>query len=102
MRRNFFNSEEVGYFKTQKRPAPPTNPMTDPNAMSDMLKGNMTNVLPMIIIGGWINWAFSGFVTSKLPLMNLQGKKLSIFTSLFSQSSISTDSSLQAHASKRC
>jgi len=70
MRRNFFNSEEVGYFKTQKRPAPPTNPMTDPNAMSDMLKGNMTNVLPMIIIGGWINWAFSGFVTSRLLLIN--------------------------------
>lgn len=64
MRRHFFNSEDAGYFKTQKRAAPATNPMTDPNAMSDMLKGNVTNVLPMIIIGGWINWAFSGFVTS--------------------------------------
>ena len=65
MRRHFFNSEDMGYFKTQKRAAPATNPMTDPNAMTDMLKGNVTNVLPMIIIGGWINWAFSGFVTSK-------------------------------------
>jgi hypothetical protein len=65
MRRHFFNSEDMGYFKTQKRAAPTTNPMTDPNAMTDMLKGNVTNVLPMIIIGGWINWAFSGFVTSK-------------------------------------
>lgn len=40
--------------------------MTDPGMMTDMLKGNVTNVLPMIVIGGWINWMFSGFLTSKL------------------------------------
>lgn len=34
--------------------------------LTDMMKGNLTNVLPMIVIGGWINWAFSGFVISKL------------------------------------
>nr|CAG4645028.1 EOG090X0B72 [Leptodora kindtii] len=67
MRRHFFNNEETGFFKTQRRPAPANNPMTDPTVMNDMLKGNMTNVLPMIIIGGWINWAFSGFVTTKVP-----------------------------------
>ena len=65
MRRHFYNSEDVGYFKTQKRPAPATNPMTDPNATSDLLKRNVTNVLPMVIIAGWTNWAFSGFVSSK-------------------------------------
>lgn len=47
-----------------KRASPP-QPMTDPNMMVEMLKGNVTNVLPMIAIGGWINWTFSGFVTSQ-------------------------------------
>lgn len=39
--------------------------MTDPSMMTDMVKGNLTNVLPMIVVGGWINWMFSGFITSK-------------------------------------
>lgn len=55
----------AGYFKTQKRVAVAQNPITDPIVMTDMLKGNITNVIPMIIIGGWINWMFSGFVTSR-------------------------------------
>lgn len=67
MRKHFFNSEAVGYFKTQNRTAPVQNPMTDPSVMTDMIKGNFTNVLPMIVIGGWINWTFSGFVTTKVP-----------------------------------
>jgi hypothetical protein len=68
MRRQYFNNEESGYFKVSlKRPSNAPNPMTDPSMMTDMLKGNVTNVLPMIIIGGWINWTFSGFVTTKVP-----------------------------------
>ncbi|CAN8005236.1 unnamed protein product, partial [Ixodes pacificus] len=67
MRKNFFNHEETGYFKTPKRAPVMQNPMTDPSMMTDMLKGNLTNVLPMIVIGGWINWTFSGFVTTKVP-----------------------------------
>jgi len=67
MRRHYFNNEETGYFKTQKRAPVAQNPMTDPSMMTDMLKGNVTNVLPMILIGGWINWMFSGFVTTKVP-----------------------------------
>ncbi|XP_037087162.1 ER membrane protein complex subunit 3-like [Pollicipes pollicipes] len=67
MRKHFFNNEDVGFFKTQKRAPVAQNPMTDPNMMTEMLKGNLTNVLPMILIGGWINWTFSGFVTTKVP-----------------------------------
>lgn len=69
MRRAFFNAEETGYFKlAAKRPSNQApNPMTDPSMMTDMLKGNVTNVLPMILIGGWINWTFSGFVTTRVP-----------------------------------
>ncbi|CAB0029266.1 unnamed protein product [Trichogramma brassicae] len=63
-RRHFFNNEETGYFKTQRRAPVTQNPMSDPNMISEMLKGNLTNVIPMVLIGGWINWMFSGFVTS--------------------------------------
>lgn len=70
MRKAFFNDEENGYFKTQKRSAPAQNPMADPSMMTEMLKGNVTNVLPMILIGGWINWTFSGFVTTKGKILN--------------------------------
>jgi hypothetical protein len=67
MRRHYFNNEENGYFKTQKRSTPAQTALPDPSMMTEMLKGNVTNVLPMVVIGGWINWMFSGFVTTKVP-----------------------------------
>merc|ERR1712050_622464 len=37
------------------------------NLSSRLFSGNLTNVLPMIVIGGWINFYLSGFVTTKVP-----------------------------------
>lgn len=68
MRRHHLNNEDKGILRNQlSRNTAQPNPMTDPSMMTDMLKGNLTNVLPMIVIGGWINWHFSGFVTTKVP-----------------------------------
>lgn len=68
MRRHFFNNAENGYLTVAKnRPTVQPNPMNDPGMMTDMLKGNLTNMLPTILIGGWINWTFSGFVTTRVP-----------------------------------
>uniref|UniRef100_A0A915CAZ1 ER membrane protein complex subunit 3 n=2 Tax=Parascaris univalens TaxID=6257 RepID=A0A915CAZ1_PARUN len=68
MRKNFLSGDETGYFtKAMERPSQMQNPMADPTMMTDMLKGNLLNVVPMIIVGGWINWTFSGFVTTRVP-----------------------------------
>jgi len=68
MRRHFFNNPDNGYLTVAKnRPSVQPNPMNDPGMMTDMLKGNLTNMLPTILIGGWINWTFSGFVCTRVP-----------------------------------
>uniref|UniRef100_A0A5F9D5R9 Uncharacterized protein n=1 Tax=Oryctolagus cuniculus TaxID=9986 RepID=A0A5F9D5R9_RABIT len=51
----YFNNPEDGFFKKTKRKVVPPSPVTDPTTLTDVVKGNVTNFLPMILIGGWIN-----------------------------------------------
>ncbi|KAF4602192.1 ER membrane complex subunit 3 [Pleurotus pulmonarius] len=51
-------------------PASPLNPMTDPAAMDGMMAGmktQMVMMVPQMVIMGWINFFFQGFVLIKLP-----------------------------------
>uniref|UniRef100_A0A8C1VV95 ER membrane protein complex subunit 3 n=1 Tax=Cyprinus carpio TaxID=7962 RepID=A0A8C1VV95_CYPCA len=91
MRKHYFNNPETGFFKKVKRKVIPKNPMTDTSMLTDMMKGNLTNVLPMILIGGWINWAFSGFRNSSpqnedlLKMYSPTGKDVKDFVSSWEQ-----------------
>lgn len=68
MRKNYFCNEETGFFvKQSKRQAAVKMPMSDPKMMADMVKGNFLNMIPMVVIGGWINWAYAGFLCTKVP-----------------------------------
>uniref|UniRef100_A0A914LFS4 ER membrane protein complex subunit 3 n=2 Tax=Meloidogyne TaxID=189290 RepID=A0A914LFS4_MELIC len=68
MRKHWLADEQNGQLlkRVEKQSSQP-NPAFDPSMMTEMLKGNMLNMIPMIFIGGWINWTFSGFVTTKVP-----------------------------------
>ncbi|KAJ3973874.1 integral membrane protein DUF106-domain-containing protein [Lentinula raphanica] len=51
-------------------PSAPPNPMTDPAAMDGMMAGmktQMVMMVPQMVIMGWINFFFQGFVLIKLP-----------------------------------
>lgn len=46
----------------------PPNPLTDPNAMEGMMAGmktQMVMMVPQMVIMGWINFFFQGFVLSE-------------------------------------
>ncbi|EIM88518.1 uncharacterized protein STEHIDRAFT_77595 [Stereum hirsutum FP-91666 SS1] len=51
-------------------PAAPPNPLSDPAAMDGMMSGmktQMVMMVPQMVIMGWINFFFQGFVLIKLP-----------------------------------
>ncbi|KNC83317.1 hypothetical protein SARC_04413 [Sphaeroforma arctica JP610] len=64
MRKSFFNHESKGFFRQEREQA---NPTQDPNMMADMMKGNMSMILPQILLMTWVNQFFYGFLTTQVP-----------------------------------
>ena len=50
-RKEFFNHPDRGFFKQDKRSSP-ANMMSDPSMMMDMMKGNVSMVIPQMLIMG--------------------------------------------------
>ncbi|KAI6174781.1 ER membrane protein complex subunit 3 [Aphelenchoides bicaudatus] len=65
MRKHFLADEKEGYLTGRIEEFDSKPDQMDPEVIIDMLKGQMLNMVPMLFIGGWINWTFSGFVTTK-------------------------------------
>ncbi|KAM3589544.1 hypothetical protein VKS41_000403 [Umbelopsis sp. WA50703] len=65
--------EQGKYLKNPNAPkegTPTPNPMTDPDMMEGMMEGmkkQVSNMVPQMLIMGWINFFFQGFVVIKLP-----------------------------------
>jgi hypothetical protein len=65
LRKGYFLKKKTGVLR-EKVPGP-TNPMSNPMAMVDMMKGNVTFMLPNIILMAFVGYFFEGFVCLKLP-----------------------------------
>jgi ER membrane protein complex subunit 3 len=64
-RKAYFIRKKTGVLR-EKAP-PPQNPMSNPLAMVDMMKGNITFMLPNFAMMGFVSSFFSGFVCLKVP-----------------------------------
>ncbi len=66
VRKAYLTQEETGLLH-EKVSGPNMNPMSNPNMMGDMLKGQLTFMLPNFALMGFVNNFFSGFVCLKVP-----------------------------------
>eukprot|EP00741_Cyanophora_paradoxa_P017344 tig00020961_g16754.t1 len=67
MRKAYFTNKIDGVLHMPSKPQDPMS-MMNPEPMMDMMKKNLfSNILPNILIMGWISYFFSGFLVAKMP-----------------------------------
>jgi hypothetical protein len=68
MRREYFAAKDTGVFNQKiLSPSMQEAMATDPSMMADMMKKNLTGLVPQLGMGMWVNFFFSGFVMGKIP-----------------------------------
>lgn len=68
MRKEYFTEKTDGLFKQPSKARPMHETMaTDPTFMVDMMKKQMTGLVPQIVMGTAVSFFFSGFVMGKIP-----------------------------------
>ena len=60
--------KEVGILREKDLPGA-ANPMSNPMAMMDMMKGNMVFMIPNFAMMAFVNYFFTGFVCVKVPFV---------------------------------
>lgn len=68
-RRVYFTNEENGLLHVPKEQAQNAQAQmfSDPNMAMDMMKKNLSMIIPQTLTFAWVNFFFSGFVAAKLP-----------------------------------
>ncbi|KAG0500361.1 hypothetical protein HPP92_000433 [Vanilla planifolia] len=68
-RRFYYTNEENGLLFVPKGQAqnPQAQMFSDPNMAMDMMKKNLSMIIPQSLTFAWVNFFFSGFVAAKYP-----------------------------------
>lgn len=68
MRKDFFVDKDHGLFNQKPKSRAMHETMaTDPSFMVDMMKKNLTGMVPQIVMGTAVSFFFNGFVMGKIP-----------------------------------
>ncbi|KAL8128884.1 hypothetical protein V2J09_018039 [Rumex salicifolius] len=84
-RRIYFCNEENGLLHVPKGEGqnPQAQMFSDPNMAMDMMKKNLSMIIPQTLTFAWVNFFFSGFVAAKIPFPLTQRFRSMYFLNLF-------------------